>query len=254
MAAPETIPDEAWFDEVDLRAALPAVVAGLEARLSSGLPNEGCLRRIGARDPLALTELLLGPRAVARPDWAALRLAVIDLLELGMRPSALYLRMAALAAGAELEVLRLAVRRHRDGPWLRTLSGRVEGPLRGYTQLHAHLDAPELPALCAAWYAAGGRAALIALSSAPPRLAPLVALAEAEDREALVEAAARALSHSPTAPVPAWLAAIWGPELDDLMVDVLAQIDAPPARAALLPWLRGCPRAQAALRAGAPAR
>ena len=79
-------------------------------------------------------------------------------------------------------------------------------------------------------------------------------LAIAEDREALVEAAARALLHSPTAPVPAWLAAIWGPELDDLMVDVLAQIEAPPARAALLPWLRGCPRAQASLRAGAPAR
>ena len=247
-----TVPPEDWFDEVDLRLHLAAVQAGIEARLRQGMPCEGSARRIGGRDPLALTELLLGPRAVARSDWAELRVSVIDLLEIGMRPSALYLRMAALAPGEERAVLELAVRRHRDGPWLRTLSGRVEGPMRGYTQLQAHLDSPELPALCAAWYGAGGRAALIALASTPPRLVPLAALAAVEDRDALIEAAAAGLTHSPTAPVPAWLAALWGPDIDLLMRDIISRIDAAPARAALHPWLRGCPQALATLRTMTP--
>ena len=249
--APEARPDEAWFDAVNARAELPAIQAAIEARLAEGSPCEPILRRLGGRDPLVITELLLGPRASVGGAWSALRLALIDLLELGMRPGSLYLRMAAVAGDPEEEaaVLSAAVARHRDAPWIRTLSGRVEGPMRGRTQLRALSASPSFPELCREWYQAGGRAALIELAAAPPRLEAFAALAEAEDREALIEAAARALSESPTAPVPAWLSAIWGPDLDEMMVQIIDRIEAAPARAALIPWLRSSPRALLHLRA-----
>lgn len=244
-------PDASWFDEINARAELPAVQAAIEARLLAGEPCEPVLRRLGGRDPLVITELLLGPRATAGGAWSLLRLELIDLLELGMRPSALYLRMAAVAGDPEraAEVLALAIARHRDAPWIRTLSGRVEGPMRGRAQLSALSESPGFGALCRDWYQAGGRAALIQIAADPPRLEAFAALAEAEDREALIEAAALALSAAPTAPVPAWLAAVWGPDLDEMMVQIIDRIEAPPARAALLPWLRGSPRALQQLRA-----
>lgn len=244
-------PDSAWFEQINARAELPAIQAAIEARLQAGATCAPLLRRLGGRDPLVITELLLGPRAAAGGAWSLLRLELIDLLELGMRPSALYLRMAAVAGEPEDEaqVLALAIARHRDAPWIRTLSGRVEGPLRGRAQLSALRDSPGFGALCREWYQAGGRAALIELAAEPPRLEPFAALAEAEDREALIEAAARALSGAPTAPVPAWLAAVWGPDLDEMMVQIIDRIEAAPARAALLPWLRGSPRAMQQLRA-----
>jgi hypothetical protein len=237
---PEPMGPEGGAGETNLPAdELERVRGQLLRALPDLVAAEGVLRGCGR--PVIVAELLLGPRADVGGDAGRLRLQVVDLLEVAMRPGSLYLRMAALAGEEAQAVLALAVQRHAAAPWVVTLSGRIEGAWRGRTALRAAALKGDLFAACLAWYAAGGRAAVIEVASRPPRLEGFCALGQAEDREALLDAAALALTEEPTAPIPAWLAAIWGPELEGLLSDLLDRLQSPRGRAALSPWLRPWP-------------
>jgi len=205
---------------LDPRRELARIRAALDERLARGASVESILRALAERDRVALAELLVGPRARVDGEMARATLAVVDVLERAIAPSALYRRLVDISGDTALEVLATAVGRHPDADWLVSLSARVEGPWTGLTHLRAAADRTSFPEVCRAYARCGARPALVRIVEELGTSEPLVALVQQGDREALVTGAATLLEHHPDAPTVALLAALWGPDLDALLRDV----------------------------------
>jgi hypothetical protein len=230
---------------LDPRRELARIRAALDERLARNAPLEPVLRALAERDRVAVAELLVGPRA--RVDGAMTRsaLSVVDLLERAIAPSALYRRLVDISADAGLDVLSTAVRRHPDAEWLVGLSARVEGPWAGLTHLRASAERASFPDVCRAYARRGARPAMVQLIEESGASEPLVAFVQEGDREALVAGAAALLQHHPEAPTVALLAALWGPDLDPLLMDVIDAMDTDAGLHALSRQARAHPGAAA---------
>lgn len=210
---------------LDPRRELARIRAALDERLARGAPVEPVLRALAERDRVALAELLVGPRARVDGAMARATLSVVDLLERSIAPSALYRRLVDISGDAALEVLATAVGRHPDADWLVGLSARVEGPWAGLTHLRAAAERATFAEVCRAYARRGARPALVRLVEEAGVSEPLVAFVQEGDREALVAGAVALLEHHPDAPTVALLAALWGPDLDPLLHDVVEALD-----------------------------
>lgn len=230
---------------LDPRRELSRIRAALDERLERGAPIEPVLRALAERDRVALAELLVGPRARVDGGMTRAVLGVVDLLERAISPSALYRRLADISADAGLEVLATAVHRHPDAEWLVGLSARVEGPWAGLTHLRASAERASFADVCRAYASRGARPALVQIVVESGASEPLVAFVLEDDREALVAGAAALLAHHPGAPTVALLAALWGPDLDPLLKDIIDALDAEPGLQALASQARAHPGAAA---------
>ena len=206
---------------LDPRRDLARIRAALDERLARDAPVESILRDLAERDRVALAELLVGPRARIDGAMARASLSVVDLLERAIAPSALYRRLVDISGEAALEVLAAAVARHPDADWLVSLSSRVEGPWTGLTHLRAVVDRTSFSSVCQAYARCGARPAMVQVVEELGVSEPLVAFVGEGDREALVAGAAALFEHHPDAPTVALLAALWGPVLDPLLMDVI---------------------------------
>jgi len=113
--------------------ALPADLEILRdtagAALSRGASLDALYDALAAEHPVALVDLVMGPRALAGDAAVRAALRVLDALESTTRPAPLFRRLVEL--GASDEVLALAVARHPDGDWLESVARRLEdGPCR----------------------------------------------------------------------------------------------------------------------------
>lgn len=210
---------------LDPRQELARIRAALDERLARDAPIEPVLRAFAERDRVALAELLVGPRARVDGGMTRSALTVVDLLERAIAPSALYRRLVDISADAALDVLATAVRRHPDAEWLVGLSARVEGPWTGLTHLRASAERASFLDVCRAYARRGARPAMVQIIVESGASEPLVAFVQAGDRDALVSGASAMLEHHPDNPTVALLAALWGPDLDPLLKDVIDAMD-----------------------------
>ena len=228
------VPSLDALSAIDPRSEPSWLRSGLRARHEAGLDCGPVLAALGASDPVALAELLVGPRA----DGALVPLAlqVAPVLEDALSAPALYRRLADLA-GDDHETLRLLVRHlvasHPTRTWVVTLCRRV--PLgQGCVQhLLSREDCPDFGDLCLAYAQRGEHHGLVEVAVATLRPEPFGALAATNNREALVDAAVAVLRARPEAPVAAWLAAAWSPTPDPLLRDVAARVGGATAAALL---------------------
>ncbi len=219
---------------IDPRAEPGWLRSGLRARHQAGLDCTPVLEALGSSDPVALAELLVGPRAEGALVPLALQIAPV--LEDALSAPALYRRLADLA-GDDLTTLRLVVQHLVEGhpakSWVVTLCRRL--PLGQGCVLHllACENFADFGDLCLAYAQRGERQGLVEVAVATLRPEPLGALATVQDREALLDAAVAVLRASPASPVAAWLAAAWSPTPDPLLRDVAARVDGGTAAALL---------------------
>lgn len=200
------------IDHLDPRRDLPQLLA--MARDSSD--PAPLLAAIAARDPVALAEVCCGPRAPGGPALALAALAHVGPLEKQLTPRGLYPRLADLAGPAAYDVLRVAAARHPAGSWLVALSRRVEGSTAGRIALGAAVGHPGFANACRLHAEAGHVDGLVLAAEDTGAAEPAAALLGVDEAAGL-RAAAAALSTRPDAPVVAHLAAVYGPEPDELI-------------------------------------
>ncbi len=228
-------PSNAQLQALDPREDLDALRDGLLARVGAGLNCTPALADLAGRDPLALAELLVGPRADGR--LVPLALDVAATLEAALSPPALYRRLVDLASRVEdydaQPVLDHIVRHHAESSWVLPLAMRIEGRRAGLSHLMALSGHPRFGSACYAYARAGARDGLAEVAVGLLRPEPIAALAAVGDVDALIEAVVIVVRAHPAAPVVPWLAACWGPRPDPLVAAVAARVDAATARALL---------------------
>ena len=228
--------------EQPIKEALPLLREHLRACIESGESPADDLRVIAEREPLALGELVVGPKAIPGPAMVLGALAQIEVLEDSIAPKALYQRLLSLGGEAGKEVLELAVRRHASAGWLVGLSIAVEGDEAGLCQLRAVSDSPDFIGICEAYAQAGATGGLEHMAGSLARLEPVMALARVGDLAPLARAAASLLCADPEQPVLAWISAIRGPDLDDLVLAMIPHLRSGASIRSLRAQARACPR------------
>ena len=204
-----------------IRDALPEIRDHLRQAIDDGLSIEPDLALLAEREPIALGELVVGPKATPHTALVLAALSQIEVLEASIMPKALYQRLFALGPEAGFEILEVAIRRHADAMWLVPLSGQVEGGDAGLRQLRAVADKPAFIGLCEAYVQAQKFQALIRLAGSLCRLEPVLALARTAELGPSAQAAAALICADPEQHVVAWLGAIRGPDLDDLILGMI---------------------------------
>ena len=226
-----------------IREALPQIREHLRLSLERGDSVQQDLQLLAEREPIALGELVVGPKAVPSTQMVLAALSQIEVLESSIMPKALYQRLLALGEDAGLEILEVAVRRHPEALWLVALSSQVEGEDAGLRQLRAVAEGPAFYGLCEAYAAAGKTDSLVRLSGSLMRLEPVMALASLDELAPVARAAASLICADPEQHVLAWIGAIRGPNLDDLVLAMIPHLTTPSGVRALRAQARCCPRA-----------
>ena len=226
-----------------IREALPQIREHLRKAIDEGLSIEADLALLANKEPIALGELVVGPKATPHTALVLAALSQIEVLERSIMPKALYQRLLSLGPDAGLEILEMAVRRHAEATWVVPLSVQVEGEDAGLRQLRAVADKPSFIGLCEAYVQAEKYPALIRLAGKLQRLEPVLALARTSENGPSAQAAAALICADPEQHVVAWLGAIRGPDLDDLILAMIPHLTTPAGVRALLVHARGCPRA-----------
>ena len=174
------------------------------------------LAALAAKHPMALAEVTCGGRAPGGGRLIRAVLPHVEALEKALTPRGCYLRLADLAGDAAPAVLATAATRHGAAGWLIQLSHRIEGAQAGATHLFAAAGHPGFATACRAHAEAGHIEGLVLAASGTGRPEPAAALLPGR-LDAALRAASAALDANPASPIVPYLAAVWGPEPDDLL-------------------------------------
>jgi hypothetical protein len=228
---------------LSLPSDLPKVIAAIEEELAEGHPPIAILKGLEALDPLALVDVVIGPRAPSSPHLVPAVSAVISTLESVVPVSPLYQRLVRQSGAARGEVLRLAVSRHSDASWLIALSRLAEGEQAGRIHIAASgaLSAADLTALCRAHIEAGHRAGLVAAARELAAMEPVLALLEIDDLHYASAGILALLEVDPDAGFVERIAARWGPGIAPLLAAALAHVSSHGAAALLGRYTRWYP-------------
>jgi hypothetical protein len=199
---------------VDPRSHLARLRALVTAACAAGQPLEALFQALERSDPIALTDLALGPRAPASPLLVAAASTVVDTLELQLAAGSLYRRLVVLSGGDATDVLGLAAQRHPAAGWLVALADKAGEPQPGLIQLCAAQQQPIFPQVCWDHAAVGHHSALVAVTGLTGRAEPAAALLAHAAVEHAQQAAAVLLEQHPSAQLAPYLAGVWGPDLD----------------------------------------
>jgi len=176
-------------------------------------------RALADKEPLALGDLALGPKAIPAIDAA---IEVIDAIEKGATPAAVYRRLMDLAPARACELLALACERHPAASFAIALSEQHEEVV-GRTHLRAAKEHPALLALALGYARKGHTEALVELAG-EGRPEPLAALAVTEHDDAWVIGAARAIDADPACPLVPFTCAARGASARALIRRVLPHL------------------------------
>ena len=235
--------------QLNPRKELSTIRSAIANRVAGSVDVGPLVRALADRDPVALVELLVGPRCLATAGMVRVALGVIDVLEGAISPNALYRRLCELAEESRLEVLDLAIARHPAEKWVVGLSRRVDPEPAGTRHLMA-LDDSETFFTVALIYARGGLfEALQNIASSRGRLEVLWVFAAIGEREQLVFAAAGILASYPQLPVVPTLAAVWSPSCEPLVCRMITEIKELSIARQVEPQLQFLPRARELLAA-----
>lgn len=232
------------LEGVDPRSELELLREALTEALSAGEDAARFWTALAGLDPIAAADLATGAKATAAA--AASALVILDALEQVLPGSRLYHRLADLMPARAVEWVALAARRHPTARWVVPLSQRHD-PVPGRTHLLVAAEVGRLAEACALWVSAGEGRGLLAVSGELPSLEPTLALIRGGAPKAAARCAAALLDAQPGAQVLPTLAALYGPDLDDLTLRIVGHLTRAEAREALATTVSGLPRTRAAL-------
>ncbi|MEL6349784.1 MAG: hypothetical protein AAFV53_42165 [Myxococcota bacterium] len=212
----------AIIDQMDFPDDLPQLRSLLDAEARVGRPIEPLLSHLAEHQPLALADVIVGPRAAVGAEVIRAALTVMDTLESLVPPRALYRRLLDLAREARPAVLLTAAERHIDAPWLFPMSFQVEGTRAGYLHLCA-VPLSRLRVLCEQYAKEGAVEGMAAAGAARGSAVPAHVLMRAGDIAGAARAAAALLDAAPGSPVVEEIVAIWGPDLPPLLLALIVE-------------------------------
>jgi hypothetical protein len=234
--------------ELDPRRDMGLIRERIGTALSNAEDLRPILRDLANRNPVALAELVIGPKAQTAPPWIRAVLSVIEVLEASLATGGLYRRLVALNEQTQIEVLQVAARRHPSASWLIALSRTVEGKRAGEIHLGAAIHHPAFAQNCWAHASAGHLPGLIAIALQTGRAEPAAALTAHDHLEAAGLALVNTLTHSPNSPVVAMMAAAWGPDLSPVLHKALPKLRSRTVAVALSVQVNGYPSFQTFLK------
>ncbi|MFT5686720.1 MAG: hypothetical protein ACI8RZ_007676 [Myxococcota bacterium] len=206
---------------------LPQVITAIEAELAEGRAPTAIFRGLEILNPLALVDVVIGPRAPGGAAMVPAVGAVIATLESVVPVGPLYRRLVRQAGTGRVAVLQLAASRHEEATWLIPLSRLAEGNQAGHTHLTqagAHCTPAVLTALCQAHIEAGHRAGLVTASRELARMEPVLALLQVGDLHYAAAGIVALLEVAPDSGFIECIAARWGPGLAPLLAATLSHI------------------------------
>jgi len=222
-----------------------------ETALGRGDSLDSLYGALAAEHPIALGELVYGPKALTGESAVRSALKVVEVLEKGLQPKALYPRLAKLGKDAAPEVLEAAVNRYPEAPWVLKLGSKLN-VVPGLNHLERLLAHPTFEAACFEHAQSGHFEALLQVAK-EGRPEPAAALLSVGAEDAAIKAADFALSRLPEANVIAWLVATGGLEIDDLLCRLLPHLKSRQAVSLLLARSAPFPKTHARLRILLPA-
>jgi hypothetical protein len=193
-----------------------------EQAITQGESLNSLYAALALEHPLALGELVFGPKALRHESAILSALTVAEVLENGMQPKALYPRLAKLSPNAAPIVLETAVNRYPGTQWVMKLGERL-GLVPGLQHLENHQGHPEFEAICFSHARNGHYEALfhLAQKGCPE---PCAALLSVGAKPEALRAANAALDHNPKASVVQWLSAAGGLSLDTWLCGLLPHL------------------------------
>ena len=227
--------------DLDPKRDLGLIRERIEVQLARNEDPSETLRDLAMRSPIALAEMVIGPRAPKDPRWVGRALDSIDQLEEAIAPNGLYRKLIHSCPSLQTEILTLAAQRHPAARWLIETSRSVEGQHAGTIHLTASSSHPSFTQNCWAHAAAGHLPGLIAIASKTGRPEPAAALARHNHVEAAAVAMIRAIEHNPDAQVVAHVAAAWGPDIGPLLHKTLPHLRSKIAAGSLRNQAQGYP-------------
>ena len=172
--------------------------------------------------PIALGELVYGPKALRGEQAVRAALSVIEVLEAGLQPKSLYPRLAQLSTEASIEVLELATQRFPTQKWVHQLSTKLN-VTPGLKELEQHLSDPDFFETCLQHARLGHFEALHRIASTG-RAEPVAAFLVCEAVAEAIQAGTHALYAAPECPLIPWIACSAGPQTDDIVCRLLPHI------------------------------
>lgn len=239
--------------DLDPRQDMQLIRERLSLALHEGRDVGPVFVDLAKRNPLALADLVVGPKAQHDPALVRAALLVIEALEEAVAPNGLYRRLAALSKETQPAVLEIAARRHPAASWLVELSRTVEGHGAGEMHLMAAAGHPAFAAVCWSHAQAGHYPGLVTAAERTGRPEPAAALASAGVADAAAVAMIRALEHTLSSPVIPHLAGAWGPDITPIIRLAVPHLRSRKVGAALLSQVRGYPAIAALLTTLLPA-
>jgi hypothetical protein len=203
-----------------------------------------------SQHPVAMLDLVIGPRAATSAAAVQAALAVVHKLEQHAPPAAIYKRLLEVNVDTRAEVILAAAQFHPAAGWLVQLSDLAED-VPGVIHLRSCAPHPAFPAICWAHARAGHLDALVTTAEMG-RAEPSAALLSVGRSELAITAATRALHAAPNSPVVAYLAAVGGVHIEDLLLQLVPRLKSAQAGAALKRSLVPFPRATRLLAAALP--
>lgn len=199
-------------ERLDPRRDMGLIRERIERLLIDGEDPLPTIADLAGRNPIALADLVVGPKAIRNSAWIGAALTVLEPLESSLSPNALYQRLAELAPDRSIDILTAAARRHPGASWLVAFSRRAEGQHAGRTHLLMTAGHPSFTQNCWAHAAGGHLPGLVAVASETGRSEPAAALVAAGHLDAAAHAMVACLEAAPNSPVVAMIAAVWGPD------------------------------------------
>ena len=122
-------------ERLDPRRDMGLIRERIERLLIDGGDPLPTIADLAGRNPIALADLVVGPKAIRNSAWIGAALTELEPLESALSPNALYQRLAELAPDRSIDILTAAARRHPGAAWLVAFSRRTEGDHAGRTHL-----------------------------------------------------------------------------------------------------------------------
>lgn len=236
---------------LELPRDLPVLRAEAEEAIAQEQSLSALYLALSQTHPVALGELVVGPRALQGNSAAEAAFEVLEVLEGELSPKALYSRLAKLHPDSGAALAEAALSRFPQAQWAQALGERFE-VTPGLKELDALRGSSNFEQACHRHAQIGHLDALIQMAIRGS-LEPLAALIVAGQNEAALRAAALLLDHHPKADVIAWFAAASGPNCDHMICQLIPHLRSKTAVEALLNRAPAYPRAETLLRTLLPA-
>ena len=227
------------ISDLDPRRDLGLIRERIDRQILAGEDPAETVRDLANRNPIALADLVIGPRAPRDPSWIRATLGSVAVLEEALSPYGLYRKLVSICPELQTEVLQIAARRHPAAGWLVELSRTIEGQQAGVIHLSACTGHPSFTQNCWAHAAAGHLPGLIAIASETGQPQTVAALVAHGHLEAAALATVRIIERAPDTPVVAMIAAVWGPDPVPILRKMLPHLRSRSVAEALAKQSRG---------------